>query len=282
MTKRVFKTVIPALILSILFAGCTPIEIVKKLLETKTTTTSVNASYLGKWYCYNMFDDDLYLIGSIVLGSGENNAMTVDVEALRTGFDMSHFTSCEFEAEDIAYGGRYTHKGNEIEFRLHFTQDDDYTECIVLTPVYADSHNPYGEDVILYRDGGLEDEDRDDPDDEEWAKSSAYKAFCERYDDIEEDTDDFLYTPNDNAKEKLATVKYLYERWDVLLNDIYQHIKSTSTESDFSYIRDEERQWVSDKEYSMKSAGSVGSYEYYIVGMTTTRDRCSYLLSFVK
>lgn len=79
----------------------------------------------------------------------------------------------------------------------------------------------------------------------------------------------------------------IFEKWDQLLNDVYQYLKSIMDSESFSTLRREEQNWIKEKEAAMDAAeaevagGSMAPLVRCSTGTEYTRDRCYYLISYI-
>ncbi len=111
-------------------------------------------------------------------------------------------------------------------------------------------------------------------------------AFQKRAEEIE------LY-----AEENLATAMSQYdinnesaivfEKWDTLLNDVYQYLKDTLPYNEFENLEADEVEWIIEKEAAIEAAAvewEGGSGEAMVRNLTAiqyTEDRCYYLISLI-
>lgn len=76
----------------------------------------------------------------------------------------------------------------------------------------------------------------------------------------------------------------VYEKWDNLLNEVYQYLKTILSDSEFAALKKEEYQWIQEKEAEMDAAGAMfegGSGEPLArnsVGIEYTGKRCYALI----
>jgi len=79
----------------------------------------------------------------------------------------------------------------------------------------------------------------------------------------------------------------VFDKWDALLNDVYQHLKKTKSKSEFEAIKKDELRWIKEKEKAidaeakMWEGGSGAPAATNGVATTYTKDRCYYLISLV-
>lgn len=80
----------------------------------------------------------------------------------------------------------------------------------------------------------------------------------------------------------------IYNRWDDLLNEIYQYLKTSMSRSEFSRLQTEQIQWIKEKEAAVEAAGkeyaggSMEPMQKNSVAADYTRKRCYYLISLIK
>lgn len=79
----------------------------------------------------------------------------------------------------------------------------------------------------------------------------------------------------------------VFEKWDDLLNDVYNYLKSVMSDSAFKRLQDDELSWIKEKEAAIEEAGAEwdgGSGEIAARNMTAiryTKERCYYLISLI-
>lgn len=79
----------------------------------------------------------------------------------------------------------------------------------------------------------------------------------------------------------------LYEKWDDLLNEVYQYLKSIMTPAEFESLQEDEIIWIKQKEDAIKRTGEEwagGSGEGMARNITAiefTESRCYYLIDLI-
>lgn len=79
----------------------------------------------------------------------------------------------------------------------------------------------------------------------------------------------------------------VFEKWDVLLNEVYRYLQTIMSDSDFQQLQNEELIWISEKETAIEEAGAEwggGSGEPMVRNLTAiqyTKERCYYLISLI-
>ena len=76
----------------------------------------------------------------------------------------------------------------------------------------------------------------------------------------------------------LQESKEVFEKWDVLLNEVYRYLKIKLAPDIFSALEKEELEWIRQKEDAMYSLSDA---DYYLCGIEFTRERCYYLISLI-
>jgi len=71
----------------------------------------------------------------------------------------------------------------------------------------------------------------------------------------------------------------VFNKWDVLLNDVYQYLKGIMSSSDFKALEADELNWIVAKEAEMKTVSDQTSKN--LIGISYTKDRCYYLISLI-
>lgn len=79
----------------------------------------------------------------------------------------------------------------------------------------------------------------------------------------------------------------VYQKWDKLLNEVYQYLKATMSKSEFEQLKSDEMAWVYEKEAAIEEEASYwegGSGEAMarnMTGIDYTSKRCYYLISLI-
>lgn len=139
------------------------------------------------------------------------------------------------------------------------------------------------------RDEIEEEEADDDPvaqDGEAPRHSEAYTNFRDRLDDLQDEYADAI--PGGNTGEMVQNSSDLYKRCDDLLNEIYQHIKANMDSDSFAILREDEREWIKERDAKAEDDASdwVGGSGYgpiYTASLIeSTLDRCEFLMGYVE
>ena len=116
------------------------------------------------------------------------------------------------------------------------------------------------------------------------AKKSAYSARAAQ---IEEYTKTHLDTATTQVEINRESAN-VFEQWDVLLNDVYQYLKTIMPNDEFKQLEKDELNWIKEKEKAMKDAsaewggGSGEPMARYGTASRYTKERCYYLISLIK
>ena len=79
----------------------------------------------------------------------------------------------------------------------------------------------------------------------------------------------------------------LYEEWDLLLNDVYNYLKTIKASSEFENIKNDEIAWISKKDAAVEASrnefagGSMAPLAANTTAIEYTKQRCSYLISLI-
>ena len=116
------------------------------------------------------------------------------------------------------------------------------------------------------------------------AKKSAYSARAAQ---IEEYTKTHLDTATTQVEINRESAN-VFEQWDVLLNDVYQYLKTIMPNDEFKQLEKDELNWIKEKEKATKDAsaewggGSGEPMARYGTASRYTKERCYYLISLIK
>lgn len=115
-------------------------------------------------------------------------------------------------------------------------------------------------------------------------KKSAYSARAAQ---IEEYTKTHLDTATTQVEINRESAN-VFEQWDVLLNDVYQYLKTIMPNDEFKQLEKDELNWIKEKEKAMKEAsaewggGSGEPMARYGTASRYTKERCYYLISLIE
>ena len=93
---------------------------------------------------------------------------------------------------------------------------------------------------------------------------------------------------NDFCAKKFEAKEVFY-KWDKLLNDVYKYLKATKSPDEFNSIKQQQRNWIKEKEAKAKSVEKVKDYDdrqekdfnVYKVYIDFTSKRCQELIDLV-
>ena len=117
-------------------------------------------------------------------------------------------------------------------------------------------------------------------------KLSKKDAFLDKADDIEWYSETYLETA-ETQSEINSESSIVYKKWDALLNEVYQYLKTVMSDSEFKQLQEDEIAWITKKEKAIEAAGAEwegGSGEPMARNMTAiqyTEERCYYLISLI-
>lgn len=110
--------------------------------------------------------------------------------------------------------------------------------------------------------------------------------FLDKADDIEWYSETYLETA-ETQSEINSESSVVYKKWDALLNEVYQYLKTIMSDDEFKQLQEDEFAWVTKKEKAIEAAGAEwegGSGEPMARNMTAiqyTEERCYYLISLI-
>lgn len=110
--------------------------------------------------------------------------------------------------------------------------------------------------------------------------------FLEKADNIEWYSETYLETA-ETQSEINSESSIVYKKWDSLLNEVYQYLKTIMSDTDFEELQAEELEWITEKENAIEAAGAEwegGSGEPMARNLTAiqyTEERCYYLISLI-
>lgn len=111
-------------------------------------------------------------------------------------------------------------------------------------------------------------------------------AFLDKADDIEWYSETYLETA-ETQSEINSESSIVYKKWDALLNEVYQYLKTIMSDSEFKQLQEDEIAWITKKEKAIDAAGAEwegGSGEPMARNLTAiqyTEERCYYLISLI-
>ncbi len=118
------------------------------------------------------------------------------------------------------------------------------------------------------------------------AKLEKKNMFLDKADEIEQYAEDYLETAT--SQSEMNSESYtVYKKWDDLLNEVYQYLKTILPEYQFEQLEDDEIDWIAEKESAIDAAGAEwegGSGESFVRNVTAieyTEERCYYLISLI-
>ncbi len=118
------------------------------------------------------------------------------------------------------------------------------------------------------------------------ASISKKEGFLDKADNIEQYSEVYLETA-ETQSEINSESSAVYKKWDTLLNEVYQYLKTIMSGSEFKQLQENEIAWIAEKEQAIKAAGAEwegGSGEAMARNMTAiqyTKERCYYLISLI-
>lgn len=111
-------------------------------------------------------------------------------------------------------------------------------------------------------------------------------AFLDKADTIDGYDKTYL-EPAETQSEINRESGIVAEKWDKLLNEVYQYLKTIMPDSDFKRLQQDEIAWIAEKEQGIEEAGAEwggGSGEPMarnFAAIRYTKERCYYLISLI-
>ncbi len=117
-------------------------------------------------------------------------------------------------------------------------------------------------------------------------KTEKKNAFLAKAEGIEQYGREYLDTADtQHAINRESGV--VFEKWDVLLNEVYQYLKTVLPEDEFKQLQADELAWITEKENAMAEtaaewgSGSGAPMARNMTGIQFTKERCYYLISLI-
>lgn len=118
-------------------------------------------------------------------------------------------------------------------------------------------------------------------------KSAKKDEFLQKADDIEQYSKSHFETAQTQSEINRES-GIVYEKWDELLNEVYQYLKTTMPDSEFEQLKNDEFAWIKRKEKAVEEAGeewaggSGAPMARNTAAIQQTEERCYYLISLIK
>lgn len=112
------------------------------------------------------------------------------------------------------------------------------------------------------------------------------EEFLDRAYDIEVYSENYLETAETQLEINNES-GIVFQKWDILLNEVYQYLETIMTDNEFANLQEDELDWIMDKENAIEASASEwegGSGEIMARNFTAisyTKERCYYLISLI-
>ena len=112
------------------------------------------------------------------------------------------------------------------------------------------------------------------------------EEFLKTAEEIEEYDENYLQTANTQVDINRES-GIVFEKWDDLLNEVYQYLKESMPQDEFEQLRQDEIDWIKEKEAAIEAAGKEwegGTGEPMarnMTGIDYTRERCYELIDMI-
>ena len=290
-------------IFTIALSSCNSNVVVTDKIETEKTTEIDNDftvdydSYMGKWYIFKSIEDT-NSCGEMIF-KDNNNKITISVNNFSGSENLTQLESLRFISEFTALGEGAFSQNSSTKYQFTFKTNDETKEDLCeINIVDKNTKEQLSKPLYLYRissrsanSSAKNDVEPSKPAEESKpapvVKTSKKEVFEKRAAAIE-DYEVVAYE-NAYAQQEINIATYnVFEKWDALLNDVYKHLKSTLSSSEFNKLQKDELAWIKEKEAAIEEAAADwagGSGEPMIrnsVATDYTKERCYYLISLVK
>lgn len=118
-------------------------------------------------------------------------------------------------------------------------------------------------------------------------RNAQREAYLKRAGDIEAYSS--AYFEKASTQHDLNKEAYnVFEKWDVLLNEVYKYLKTTMPKEEFAALEADELEWIKEKEAAVEAeaklweGGSGEPMARYAMAASYTKDRCYYLINLIK
>ena len=276
-----------------------PDEVVETTKEDEKDTEIDNEftvdydSYMGKWYIFNSKASN-ESSGEIIFKTDADDKIKISVNNYSGNDNLTQLETLRFISEFTALGEGEITKNSSTKYQFSFKSDDDTKEDFCeINIVDKKTKEQLSAPLYLYRISvknaspavQLEAPQPEKPTPPK--TTSKKETFEQRAAAIES----YESTASANAytQQEINIATYnIFEKWDALLNDVYQHLKSTLPASEFKALKNDELAWIKEKDAAIEREAAEwegGSAEAMIrnsVATNYTKERCYYLISLVK
>lgn len=253
----------------------------------------------GSWFLggyYGFYYDDSRIPGCFYINDPSNSGVINpddEIVALETS-DINEMLTpnipCRItfkELKDLNLDGDLSDGGGEFWDQSYYCKIDNDIGAVF---GWEDSSMSGYPGIFIYRFNEPEetfDVDEDNANVNDSGTEGMKDYFLERAREIETFSDSWAETAMTQA-EINAGASEEYARWDALINEIYQYLKSTLPENQFNALKQEQIVWVEEKEAAMDAAadewagGSGETMARASAGSEYTQSRCYELIEMIQ
>lgn len=264
---------------------------IDSIIPTETTENVCFSEHMGTWYYTSYTDyrrEDITKVEITAVGADE----------AKIEYSDGSTEYITFKSENIAEGYDYNSDPNvlrSITIRYEF-KNEHGKEHIEITPTFSDTGEVSAQPGPgMYRsidDFFLESSEQkgstvSNNDSDMKVVDTKRDDFKRRMTELENYEND--RTGNAMTQTEINQATYaVYQKWDALLNEIYQYLKNTLPDAEFSSLQADEKDWIQKKEAAMAAAaaeyagGSMAPMASNSKGAQYTKERCEYLISLIK
>lgn len=212
-----------------------------------------------------------YIIGLIVgvfTPFGQETIMDVTNDFVALGTNIRYNNTQNGNSGNYSSGNNNVSSDNDVDTNniVGDTDVNDYDNNSYDGNEYDDS----GYGSYEYYNGDENNSDSADTGTGGWDNSATYQS------ELDMIRNEYLLSPDEEDQ-----VSFYYDWSDGLLNDLYQDIKSNLPSSDFEILKEDEKEWIAQKESKAEAAGNNSSnysLAYNLSATESTIERCQYLI----
>ncbi len=217
-----------------------------------------------------------YIIGLIVAvftPFGQEAVMDVTNDYVALGTNIRYNNDQNGNSGNYSSGNNNVSSDNNVDTNniVGDTDVNDYNNSDDSYSGYdGNEYDDSGYGSYEYYNGEESDSDSSDTDTGVWDNSTTYQE------ELDMIRNEYLLSPDEEDQ-----VGFYYEWSDGLLNDLYQDIKSNLPSSDFETLKEDEKDWIAQKESEAETAGNNSSnysLAYDLSATESTIERCQYLI----
>lgn len=268
--------------LAVLSASCSEIcEPIDDIGYNATEEEYIYAlKYMGTWYGFGTDGDEAQFEINIREKDADNAYVTIEGWGTNSNLGLEEI-EITFDCSD--YAKENTESQQQRIFRFSVNEYDK--EVLEINFIDRTSGKQIAQSIYAGRDSNISDafDEREVSNEQPKQNYSAEKnMYQERYNQLSAKT-----IPEAPQQEMNFVSSDLYSQWDLLLNDVYNFLKSTKSSTEFESIKNDEIAWIKEKEAAIESSrnefagGSMAPFAANTTAIEYTKERCYYLISLI-